>query len=227
MTMSNPCRILVIAAVGLLAAGEARALTSFSLTLTPSTSAPWGWDAPTFTFVNTSTAGERITDLSIWIGDTSYHFDTVGPADPSEALTGATLLSPDRVNNNWWQFGGRSDTLAWSFSDFDAGETLVFTGEMDLDLSFGNTVDARRVLFNNDFPFGDPNATVSAAFSDGSIASLTLPDGPFAGSYFFASGPGTGAGGGSSVPEPSAFLLVGIGLAGLVWLGEPRRQTAR
>jgi hypothetical protein len=220
MTMSNPCRFLAIVAAGLLAAGQAHALTSFSLTLTPSTS----WDAPTFTFVNTSTAGEQITDLSIQIGDASYHFDTVGPADASESLTGATLLSPDRINNNWWQIGGRSDVLAWSFADFDAGETLIFTGEMDLDLSFGNTVDARRVLFNNDFPFGDPNATVTAAFSDGSVASLTLPDGPSAGSYFFTSGPGTG--GSSSVPEPSGFALLGVGLMGLVWMGAPRRRAA-
>jgi hypothetical protein len=220
MAMSNHCRVLAIVAACLLTAGEARALTSFSLTLTPSTS----WDAPTFTFLNTSTAGEQITDLSIWIGDTSYHFDTVGPADASEALTGATLLSPDRVNNNWWQIGGRSDTLAWSFTDFDAGETLIFTGEMDLDLSFGNTVDARRVLFNNDFPFGDPNAVVTADFSDGSTASLTLPDGPFDASYVFASGPGVG--GGSSVPEPAGLLLVGLGLLGLAWIGEPRRRAA-
>jgi len=203
-----------------LASSDAAALTQWSLSLSRSAGA-FGWDEPIFTITNTSTAGETITDLSIAIGDTSYHFDAVDTAHPSEALTGASLLSPNRIQNDWWNPAGSSDTLAWSFGGFDTGESLTFSVDIDLDGSiFGSRVDARRVLFNNDFPFGDPNAQVSATFSDGSVAALTLPDGPLAGGYAFASGPGTG---GSPVPEPSVFLLMGLGLLGLAWLGEPRR----
>jgi len=218
--MSHPIRSITLVAVGLLVAGTARALPTWSLELAPSTS----WDRPSFTFTNTSTAGEQITDLSIAIGDTSYHFDAVGAPDPSEALTGASLLSPDRVQNNWWAAGGRSNTLAWSFGDFDAGEAFTFTVDLDLDIAlFGSTTDARSVLFNNDFPFGDPNAVVSATFSDGSVAALTLPDGPFAGSYGFSS---DGTAGGHHVPEAQASWLLGVGLVGLAWIGAPRRRVA-
>ncbi|HKJ25409.1 MAG TPA: PEP-CTERM sorting domain-containing protein [Myxococcota bacterium] len=216
-----------LAAAVLLHAGEAEALTQFSLSLSPSAGF-FGWDQPIFTITNGSTAGETITDLSISIGDTSYHFDAVGAANASEALTGASLLSPDRVQNDWWDPSGASDTLAWSFGDFDAGESLVFSVDLDLDGAiFGSWVDARAILFNNDFPFADPNAVVSASFSDGSVAALTLPDGLFLGGYAFASGPGTGgaSAGGASVPEPSLFVLMGIGLVGLAWLGEPRRPS--
>jgi len=209
-------------------AGEAQALTQWSLSLSPSAGF-FGWDAPIFAISNDSTAGETITDLSITIGDTSFHFDAVGAANASEALTGASLLSPNRSQNDWWVPNGTSDTLAWSFTDFDAGESLVFSAELDVDGAiFGSWVDARVILFNNDFPFADPNAVVSATFSDGSVAALTLPDGFFLGSYAFSSGPGTGGSGagGATVPEPSVFLLMGIGLLGLAWLGEPRRPAS-
>ncbi|MBW2315369.1 MAG: PEP-CTERM sorting domain-containing protein [Deltaproteobacteria bacterium] len=92
----------------------------------------------------------------------------------------------------------------------------------------GSWVDTRLVLFNNDFPFSDPNALLSATFSDGSVAAFTLPDGFLSASYSFSIGPGTGgssASGGASVPEPEVFLLMGIGLLGLAWFGEPRRPS--
>jgi hypothetical protein len=202
-----------------LAGPAAQALPSWTLDLD---SSGGNWDRPVFVFANTSTAGEAITDLSISIGDTSYHWDFVAGTDPSEAATGATLLSPDRTNNNWWAAGGRSDVLSWSFSDFQAGEALTFTADLDFDWSFGSSEDARSVLFNNDgFFWSDPNALVSATFSDGSVASLTLPDG--AGTRFSFSSPGAPA----SVAEPSALLLAACGLLGLARLGRgPRRKRA-
>jgi len=228
MTMSqhrsNPLAALGLAGALLFGAGDATALTQWTLALGPGPGL-FGWDEPTFTLANTSTAGETITDLSITIGDTSYHFDAVGAAHPSEALVGATLLSPDRSQSVGFGSAGRSDTLAWSFASFDAGESFTFSVDLDLDGSFfGSWTDARAVLFNNDFPFGDPNAVVSASFSDGSVAALTLPDGPWTGGYAFASGPGSGgsASGGASVPEPRAAGLLAAGLLGLAWLGGRR-----
>lgn len=214
---------LAFAAALVLCAGEAQALTQWTLSLSPSAGL-FGWDQPIFTIENTSTAGESITALSLTIGDTSYQFDAVSPADPSEAATGATLLSPNRIPNDWWNPSGSSDVLAWSFSDFDAGEALTFSVDLDLDgLPTGSFADARWVLFNNDFPFADPNALLSVSFSDGSVAELTLPDGPFSGSYAFTSGSGTPSG--PAVPEPSVPLLMGVGLLGLAWFGEPRRPS--
>jgi len=178
---------------------------------------------------NTSTAGETLTALRITIGETSFNFDAVGAADPSEATVGASLLSPDRLGNNIWTPGGTSDLLSWSFSDFQAGESFDFSVDLDIDGAFlGSWVDTRLVLFNNDFPFSDPNALLSATFSDGSVAAFTLPDGFLSASYSFSIGPGTGgssASGGASVPEPEVFLLMGIGLLGLAWFGEPRRPS--
>ena len=228
MTMPNYGRSLVASlAALLLCAGQAEATTQWTLDLAPG--GGWNWDNPSFTLTNTSTAGETLTALSISIGDTSFNFDAVAAPDPIEAIVGASLLSPDRFQNNIWTPGGTSNLLSWSFSDFQAGESFGFTVDLDIDGAFlGSWVDARFILFNNDFPFSDPNAVVSATFSDGSVAAFTLPDGFPAGSYSFSSGPGTGgasAGGGASVPEPTVFLLMGIGLVGLAWFGEPRRPS--
>lgn len=216
---------LTLAAALLCAAGEARALTQFDLGL-----AGPDWDDPQITVTNTSTAGETITDLSISIGNGAYNFDFVHPADPSEAATGATLVSPNRADDDWWVIGGESNSVVWAFTDFQAGESLVFNVDIDWDLAvfFGSIEDARAVLFNNDFfIFSVANAVATATFSDGSVASITLPDGAWAGAYAFSSGAGSGgSGGASSVPEPSVYALVGIGLLGLAWLGEPRRPAA-
>jgi hypothetical protein len=203
---------------GLLLAPGAHALPTWTLGLTAT-----DWDAPVFTLTNTSDAGELVTDLSILVGNDFYNFDTVLGTDPSEATTGATLVSPDRVQNNWWQAGGRTNEVAWTFTDFDPGEVFTFQVELDHDFALGgNVVDARDVLFNNDFwIFTNENALVSATFSDGSVVALTLPDG-YAASYSFSS-PGSSA---PSVPEPSSALLLFAALLPLLWPPRPANQGA-
>jgi len=161
------------------------------------------WDAPVLTLTNTSTAGELLTGLSVLVGNTAFNFDMVVGSHPSEATTGATLASPDRAPN-----AARSDELAWAFTDFGPGEVFVFQVELDRDAArFGNTVDARDILFSNDRgPFANPNSLVTTAFSDGSTIAFTLPDG--AGSSFtYTSAP--------AVPEPSLALLLATALLAL------------
>ena len=209
---------LAFAAALICAGAPAQALTSWTLLLTAT-----DWDEPIFTLTNTSTAGEEIVDLSISIGNPFYNFDQVLGIDPSEATTGATLLSPDRIANNGWAAGGRSNRLVFGFTDFQPGEALTFAVDIDHDLAiFGSNEDARTVLFSNDWwIFTMPNARVSAAFSDGSLASLVLPDGTGS-SFSFASDPAASP---AAVPELRIQLLLGIGLVGLAWFGEPRRPA--
>ncbi len=212
MAHRNHFAALLLACTALVAA-DAGATPFWTLELTAS-----DWDEPTFTLNNGSTAGETITGVSISIGDTSYNWDYL-VASSGGAAVGATLLSPDLVNNDWF---GQSNTLAFSFSDFDAGEAFTFSVDIDsdFDFSFGSNEDARDVLFNNDgFIFSDPNAVVSVDFSDGSTLAYTLPDGPDLGSYLFSPGAAPPA----AVPEPGAMLMLGFGLAGLLWMGQARR----
>jgi len=179
------------------------------------------FNVPRLVLTNASTGGETITGFSLGIGDPDYFFDFVAhpnssPAGldahrQSEVETGASLVSGDREND-------RSGValLAWSFVDFQPGESLVFQVDVDpLAASGGGsqTADARTVLFANG---SAPNAALGVSFSDGTTASGALPDADPSATSFRTTG-----GGASPVPQPASALLVAGGLAGL---GAARRR---
>jgi hypothetical protein len=181
------------------------------------------WNVPKLTFENLSTAGETIAAISISIGAPGYVYDYVlslgsnpagRPANvATEAQTGATLVSGDRVNGT-----GSVLTLAWSFAHFAPGERLVF--EVDLDRADGTaTVDARTIWFNNG---AAPNAAMTVTFTNGATATVTLPDAPGNPSSVLL-GPAV------AVPEPATASLLAAGILGLYLFGARfarTRQTA-
>ena len=193
-----------------LAAAPVHALPAWDLLIGPGDMQN-NFNVPKITLTNTSTAGEQIVEFRMSIGHPNFLFDFVAdlssnPAGraanvATEALTGATLTVGNRINGV-----GAFEEVAWSFSDFQVGEALVF--EVDVDPHVGGpTVDARTVFFDNG---AHPNSVVLVRFSDGSMDTLVLPDAgaPSAG-YSFG---GTGS---PVVPEPSVALLIAAGLAAL------------
>ncbi len=169
------------------------------------------FNVPKITLTNASTSGEQIAEFRISVGHPDFVFDFVAdlsstPAGraanvATEALTGATLLVGNRVNQV-----GAFDEVAWGFTDFAPGEALVF--EVDVDPRVGGpTADARTVLFDNG---AHPNGSVFVRFSDGSTASFVLPDAGAPSTAFSFGGSGVFA-----VPEPSVAALVAVGLAAL------------
>jgi len=204
-------RLLVLVALGVLGpATGAGALPLWELDLEPGDMQN-NFNVPKLRLENLSTAGERIVDFRITIGDPDFFFDFVADLDStppgtaanvaSEVATGASLVVGDRENDR----AGVAE-LAWSFTDFQAFETLVFEVDVDPnDAASGGaqTADARQVLFDNG---ADPNAQVTLLFSDGSQSDLVLPDSSGGGSSFtFA----------NNVPEPAAAVLLAAGAVGL------------
>ncbi|WP_425404390.1 VPLPA-CTERM sorting domain-containing protein [Hwanghaeella sp.] len=178
----------------------------FDLTLSGNT------NVPTFTLVNTSAAGQQLTGFTFTIGNVSRHFDFVNSLSNPAGGT-STLNSPDSVDN-----GARSDTIDLTFTGFDAGESVSFAADVDLDPSFNSTQDYRNVFFNNGTAL---NSVATAFFAFGTSVSLTLPDNPVnQSSYSFSASNGV-----SAVPLPAALPLLVAGLAGLGILSR-RRKTA-
>jgi len=132
-----------------------------------------------FMLTNLSTSGETITGMSLTVGDAAvFNFDQVYLSQelftPGAAQT-AQLLVGDRS-----QDGAVTDLFTYAFTGFVAGDS--FRGQFDIDQDNGAfQADARLVLFNNG---AAPNAVWSLTFSDGSTASLALPDGPLADSAY-------------------------------------------
>jgi len=194
---------LVLAALG--AAPNASATPIFGLAIVPG-DAGNNFDIPKITLTNASTAGEQITGFSMSIGSTTFVYDFVlGPTSnppgqaaslATETTTGATLVAGDRRNAV-----GSVATLIWSFTDFAPGEQLIF--EVDVDRAAGPpTADARTVWFNNG---AAPNAQLQLQFSNGTSASLVVPD--------VAGSPNSFSFSVSGVPEPGTAALLGVGLA--------------
>jgi hypothetical protein len=193
-----------------LAAAPVHALPAWDLVVGPGDMQN-NFNVPKITLTNTSTTGEQIVEFRMSVGHPDFIFDFVAdlssnPAGraanvASEAQTGATLTVGNRINSV-----GAFDEVAWSFSDFLVGESLVF--EIDVDPRTGGpTADARTVLFDNG---AHPNAVVFVRFADGSTDTLVLPDAGVPSPGYSFGGIGSPA-----VPEPSVALLIAAGLAAL------------
>jgi hypothetical protein len=193
---------LALAALG--AAPNAIATPIIDLAIVPGGPAN-SFDMPKITLTNASDAGEQITGFSMSIGSTTFVYDFVlGPTSnppgqaanlATETTTGATLVAGDRRNAV-----GSVTALVWSFSNFAPGEQLIF--EVDVDRAAGPpTADARTIWFNNG---AAPNAQLLLTFSNGTSASLVMPDAaPPPSSFSF---------GVTGVPEPGTAALLGAGL---------------
>lgn len=149
-------------------------------------------DLPHLTLSNTGPG--HVSAFTLTIGDEEVNFD-------SAVLVGTSavdyfLLSPDDLNA-----GGRSDVLAFSFTDF--GPLSEVTWKLDLDRDIGSaTVDWQTTLFNNG---GLDNAIATVVWSNDDVSILELEDvpnrdplAPYELHVPFA------------VPETSTFILMAI-----------------
>lgn len=121
----------------------------------------------------------RITRFQMTIGDTTKSFDSASNFSASPGVS-ATVSSPDTING-----GARSPSLNITVSGFEPAR--YFSADVDFDGAASDTVENfRTTLFNNG---ASPNAVITVTASDGSTASLTLPDSDvYQNSYLFYGG---------------------------------------
>lgn len=179
-------------------------------------------DCPLFTLTNTS-SDAKITQFSVTIGDTNYHFDAVTfnaqPGGPQ-----VTNFGPDSV-----QGGAIADVATLNFSNFTPGSSFKF--RTDIDPDNGNFLTNFRQVLAGAVP-----AKITVAFSDGSVLYdelATLANTGFVGSIYRcayltqlppipSSQQQTGV-----VPEPSGLLLALLGVIGTACFGRWSRRLAR
>lgn len=166
-------------------------------------------NVPTFTLVNTSDAGNELVQFTFTIGNTTRHFDFVSPLSNPAGGT-STLNTPDTVND-----GVRSDTISINFTGFDAGESISFAADIDVDPTSNVVQDFRNVFFNNGSAL---NSVATAFYAVGESVSFTLPDNPQ--SLQFSASTTINA-----VPLPAALPMLAAGLVGLGLLARRRKNT--
>jgi hypothetical protein len=122
-------------------------------------------NVPTMTLWNLSRT-LSITGVKVTIGDTLRTFDSANNFIYSAGVN-ATVTSPDTVDGST-----KSAQIDLAMTGFLTGRS--FSMDVDLDSIFWNSVENfRTVMFNNG---ASPNAVVTVTASDGSTASVTLPD---------------------------------------------------
>jgi hypothetical protein len=179
---------------------------------------------------NTGTEDAQITHLTMSIGDTSKNFDWASFVQASPGVT-FTVQSPDAIAGSI-----KSDTVVITFTGFDPGEFVRFRVGLSPDNSSASAImDYRTVLFQMNGSSASNNSTVGVRFQSSSgseILSRQMPDfvntNPFTSTNLNSLGticgmdsivPFTFTDQGiipPPIPEPSTFVLLGIGLVGLV-----------
>ncbi len=188
---------------------------------------------------NTGTEDAQITNLTMSIGDTSKNFDWASFVQASPGVT-FTVQAPDAIAGSV-----KSDTVVISFTGFDPGEFVRFRVGLSPDSANASAImDYRTVLFQMNGSNTSNNSTVGVRFqsSGGSeILSRQMPDfvntNPFTSTNLNSLNticgmdsivPFTFTDQGvipPPIPEPSTFVLLGIGLMALV-AGRLRRRRA-
>lgn len=163
-------------------------------------------DTPTFSVTNTS-ASANLVFMSLDIGDIAYNFDDVqGLTGPTGGFS--TLVLGDTVND-----GAGADLIAFSFANFNPGNSVSWSSDIDLDGGNSDT-DFRNVLFNNG---AQNNALFVAFFDSGDALRIELPDLPaVTTNYGYSATLDTTTGDVeitiAPVPLPAGLPLLGAGL---------------
>ena len=124
-----------------------------------------GGNVPRITVWNLS-RNLRITRFEMTIGLTTKSFDCAYNFALPAGMTVSSVV-PDTVGG-----GGRGPTLAMNFTGFQTNTS--FSMDVDVDGATTDTVeDFRTTFFNNGTA---PNSVITVTASDGTTASLTLPD---------------------------------------------------
>jgi len=188
---------------------------------------------------NTGTENAQITHLTMSIGDTSKNFDWASFVQASPGVT-FTVQSPDAIAGSV-----KSDMIVISFSGFDPGDFVRFRVGLSPDsASASSIVDYRNTLFQMNGSSSSNNSTVGVRFQNASgdeILSRQMPDfvntNPFTSTNLNSLGticgmdsivPFTFTDNGvipPPIPEPSTFVLLGMGLVGLAAQRWRRRRA--
>ena len=193
----------------------------------------------TATVANDGSGLAELTSFSMTIGDTSQTFDWSRIVSTSPGV-GVTLVTPDTLDNH-----SKNDVITYNFTGFTPGKQIIFHIDIDPKSSTANPFsDYRQVLFTlNGGSNTAGNSETSATFLDNNH---TINMGPTAWENPIDSGPTvfgmqfvshymddhvtsyqTGDVDTVPVPEPSSFVLAGLGILGLVTKGRSVRVGNR
>jgi hypothetical protein len=187
----------------------------------------------TATTDNRGSGNAALTTFSMTIGDPAMNFDWSRIVSTSPGVT-ATLVTPDTLEN-----GARGDVVSYRFTGLTPGKQVIFQVDIDPDSTSGDQfADYRQVLFNVS-PSGAPvdpdishNSVVTVGFHDPSSASadttlapqvwpnLSVPYQTVFGmqvvSQYMQDHVNAFNMGAFTVPEPSTWLLAGMGFASVM-----------
>lgn len=207
---------LAIFAAALLTAGAVQAATTgVTVSITGANPGQASGNVPTISVMNSGDLGELI-GLSVTIGDLDYNFDGV----EDEVATGLTSFSLDVGDRNLSSPNnatGRFDTIVYSFTGFDAGDSFDFAVDVDEDNRNSSENFAIRML-----PGGSMTFLFAGGVADKLVLDLTPSQGdsdPY--SYrALASGDPSPA----PVPLPAGLPLMLTALGGAAFVARRKRN---